>query len=66
MTKRPRITTVEQADAAMTGLRFLQWAGHPNTEVRLLWECAVAYRAAVHRQEQGEQKRPGFVDRVTK
>lgn len=62
--KRPRIVTVEQADQAMERLGWLRSQGSPNAAVRELWECAVVYRAAVHRQEQGEEKRPGFVDRI--
>jgi hypothetical protein len=66
MTRRPRITTVEQADAAMETLGWLRGQGEPNWAVRQLWECAVAYRAAVHRQEQGEQTGPGWTERVGK
>ena len=63
MTRR-RINTVEDADAAMERLAWLRTQGNPNAAVRELWDCAVAYRAAVHRQEQGEVKRPGFAERV--
>lgn len=62
MTRRkPRITTVEEADAAMESLGWLRHQATPSREVRHLWDCAVAYRAAVHRQS---EKRPGFVERL--
>ena len=67
MTRRkPQITTVEEADAALERLGWLKTAGSPNGAVRELWDVAVAYRAAVHRQEGAEQKRPGFVELVEK
>jgi hypothetical protein len=64
MTRRARITSVEQADTAMENLGWLRAQGSPNGAVRELWECATAYRAAVHRQNVAEEKRPGFVERV--
>lgn len=68
MTRRkPRILTVEQADQAMERLGWLRAQGSPNAAVRGLWDAAVAYRAAVHRQ-QGEagEKKTGWADRITK
>ncbi len=67
MTRRkPRITSLEQADAALESLGWLRGAGSPNREVRTLFEVAAFYRAAVHRQENGEPRKAGFVERVTK
>lgn len=64
MTRRPRITTVAEADTAMERLAWLRAQGTPNGAVRELFECAVAYRAAVHRQSVGEEKKPGFAERI--
>jgi hypothetical protein len=63
MTRRARITTVEQADAEVESLRWLRGAGSPNREVRKLFECYAVVRAALHRQ-QGEEQRPSFAERV--
>ncbi|MBP3955462.1 hypothetical protein J8F10_09225 [Gemmata sp. G18] len=66
MTRRkPRINSVEEADKAMERLGWLRAQATPNAAVRELWDCAVAYRAAVHRQQPGEKK-PGWAERVTK
>ena len=52
MTRRkPRITSVEEADQAMERLAWLRTAASPNAAVRELWDVCVTYRAAVHRQE---------------
>jgi hypothetical protein len=64
MTRRARSLTVEQADAEIESLRWLRGAGSPNGAVRRLFECYAVVRAELHRQQQGEQKRPGFVERV--
>jgi hypothetical protein len=66
MTRRSRITTVEEADSAMERLGWIRAQGSPNAAVRELWDVAVAYRAAVHRQSVGEEKKPGWQERVTK
>ena len=67
MTRRkPRITTLEEADAAMAKLGWLRAQATPNAAVRELWDCAVAYRAAVHRQAHDAEKKPGFVELVEK
>jgi hypothetical protein len=66
MTRRPRITTVEEADAAMERLGWIRAQGTPNAAVRELWDVAVAFRAAVHRLDRGEEKKPGWQERVTK
>lgn len=67
MTRRkPRITSIEEADAALERLGWLKTAGSPNAAIRELWDVAVAYRAALHRQSMGEVKRPGFVELVEK
>lgn len=55
MTRRTRITTVEEADAAMERLGWLRAQGTPNGAVRELFECATVYRAAVHRQEKNAE-----------
>jgi hypothetical protein len=65
MTRRARITTVEEADAAMERLGWLRAQGTPNAAVRELYECATAYRAAVHRQG-GVKEEPGHVARLEK
>lgn len=65
MTRR-RITTVAAADAAMERLAWLRAQGTPNAAVRELWECAVAYRAAVHRQEQAGQPEGRWAKKITK
>jgi hypothetical protein len=49
MTRRPRILTVEQADAAMERLAWLRAQGSPNAAVRELWDCATALRAEIYR-----------------
>lgn len=64
MTRRPRITTVAEADALLESLVWLRGAGTPNREVRMLFDVAAFYRAAVHRQ--GEQKEQGWKERVGK
>lgn len=64
MTRRPRITTLAEADAALESLSWLRGAGSPNREVRLLFEVAAFYRAAVHRQ--GERETAGWAERVGK
>ena len=64
--RKPPISSLAEADATIESLVWLRRAGTPNREVRLLFEVAAFYRAAVHRQEIGEAKRPGFVERVTK
>jgi hypothetical protein len=56
MKKRP-IKTVADADAAMERLGWLKSMGSPNADVRELWECAVTYRSAIHRQEDAPKKR---------
>lgn len=56
MTRRARITTVEQADATVESLGWLRGAGSPNREVRKLFECIGAYRAALHRLNTSEAK----------
>ena len=66
MTRRPRITSLADADATLESLVWLRGAGSPNREVRLLFEVAAFYRAAVHRQSQGEEKKPGWQERVTR
>jgi hypothetical protein len=50
----------------MNQLGWLKAQGFPNDAVRRLHDCAVVYRSEVSRLmiEGGEQKRPGFVDRV--
>ena len=64
MTRRARISTVAEADAAMERLGWLRAQATPNGAVRELWECATTYRAAVHRQEAGEAKKPGFAEQI--
>lgn len=66
MTRRTRITTVEEADAAMDKLGWLRAQGQPNGAVRELFECATAYRAAVHRQQQGAEPEGRWQKKVTK
>lgn len=66
MTRRRPITSLEQADALMDSLGWLRGAASPNREVRILFDVAGFYRTQVHRQQGGEEKRPGFVERVTK
>jgi hypothetical protein len=63
MTRRPRVTSLEQADAEVESLRWLRGAGSPNGAVRRLFECYAVVRAELHRQQQGEQKRPSFAER---
>jgi hypothetical protein len=65
MTRRARILTVEQADAAVERLAWLRSVGHPNGAVKELFDAYATVRAAVHRQEAGEVKKPGFAERVT-
>jgi hypothetical protein len=65
MTRRTRISTVEEADAAMERLGWLRGHGNPNGAVRELFECATAYRAAVHRQGSVKDE-PGHVARLEK
>lgn len=66
MSRKPRITTVAEADAAMERLGWLRGHAQPNGPVRELFECATVYRAAVHRQEPGEEKTPGWAEKVTR
>jgi hypothetical protein len=49
MTRRPRINTVEEADAAMANLGWLRTQATPNAAVRELWDCATALRAEIYR-----------------
>lgn len=67
MTRRkPRITTVEEADVAMDRLGWVRAQGTPNAAVRELWECATAYRAALHRQEQVAEPEGRWAKKITK
>jgi hypothetical protein len=66
MSRKPRISSLAEADVAMERLGWLRSMGQPNGPVRELFEVAAFYRAQVHRQQNGEQKRPGFVERVMK
>lgn len=52
---RRRIKSLEEADVLMESLGWLKGQGWPNDAVRQLWECAVFYRAAIHRQAEGPQ-----------
>jgi hypothetical protein len=65
MTRRPRILTVEQADAEIESLSWLRGAGSPNREVRKLFDCYAVVRASLHRQP-GDEKKPGFAERIDK
>jgi hypothetical protein len=65
MTRRSPITSTEQADKELESLGWLRGAASPNREVRRLFDVAVHYRTELHRlRDGGEQKRPGFVERV--
>ena len=50
MTRRPRITTVDEADAAQPRLKFLRH-GVPQVQepVRDLMDCCAVYRAEIYR-----------------
>lgn len=68
MTRRPRITTVEEADAAMAKLGWLRHAGHPNAAIREMMDCYATVRAEVHRLQAqlGQDGKPRWQERVTK
>jgi hypothetical protein len=65
MSRRARITSLTEADAALESLVWLRGSGSPNREVRMLFDVAAYYRAAVHRQQQG-QEQAGWQERVEK
>lgn len=64
MTRRARITTVEQADAALESLGWLRGAGTPNREVRMLFDVAAFYRAELHRKSQPQEPNTDWQRRV--
>ena len=68
MTKPRRITSLAQADEALNGLGYLEYAATPRRGVRRLLEVAAYYRGEVARLEEqlNQGKDTAWQKRVTK
>ncbi len=51
MTRRRRINTVEEADAAIERLGWLRKVGHPRGPISEVFEAYVTVRAELHRTQ---------------
>ena len=56
MTKPRRITSLAQADEALNGLGYLEYAATPRRGVRRLLEVAAFYRGEIARREEEENQ----------
>lgn len=51
MTRRKRITTVDEADASVANLGWLRGAGHPKGAIGELFDAYATVRAELHRTQ---------------